>query len=69
VPQFLLLLKHTLPLSSLAIKILKIRRVLRQPSGDSERQSDLCEFETSLVYSMSSRSARAVTQRKEESFI
>jgi hypothetical protein len=33
------------------------------PALKRERQSDLCEFKVSLVYSMNSRTARAVTQR------
>ena len=42
--------------------------VLSQAKGDGgalgrQRQTDLCEFKTSLVYRVSSRTARAVTQR------
>ena len=34
-----------------------------QPAHMLQRQADLCEFEASLVYKASSRTARAVTQR------
>ena len=30
---------------------------------EAEKQTDLCEFKTSVVYRASSRTARAVTQR------
>jgi hypothetical protein len=33
------------------------------PALGSQRQVDICEFEASLVYKESSRTARAVTQR------
>ena len=33
------------------------------PTLRGQRQADLCEFEASLVYRVSSRTARAVTQR------
>ena len=33
------------------------------PAHGRQRQVDLCEFEASLVYRASSRTARAVTQR------
>ena len=33
------------------------------PSYWRQRQADLCEFEASLVYRVSSRTARAVSQR------
>ena len=33
------------------------------PALGRQRQGDLCEFEVSLVYTASSRTARAVTQR------
>ena len=33
------------------------------PALGRQRQADLCEFETSLVYRASSRIARAVTQK------
>ena len=34
------------------------------PALGRERQVDLCEFEASLIYRVSSRTARTVTQRK-----
>ena len=33
------------------------------PALGKQRQAELCEFKTSLVYKVSSRSAKAVTQR------
>jgi hypothetical protein len=33
------------------------------PALGRQRQADLCEFEASLIYKESSRTARAVTQR------
>ena len=33
------------------------------PSAPEQRQADLCEFKATLVYRVSSRTARAVTQR------
>ena len=37
------------------------------PALEKQRQVDLCEFKASLVYRMSSQTARAVTKRNPDS--
>lgn len=45
-------------------QILTFKKVSSKKSaGRRQRQGDLCEFKTSLLYTASSRKARTVTQR------
>ena len=59
--------ESSIPVEDHALNILKIAglwwRMPLIPALERQKQADLCEFKSSLIYKVSSRTARAVSQR------